>query len=172
MKQKSSKEKSAREVFRKDTQPRLQSPYEERERDKYPDDTVCPDCGAVVLKGKWTWGKPLRKEDVSSIVCPACQQIKADYAGGVLTLSGSFLKAHREDILNRVRNIEAAEKQDHPLQRIMGIVDKGEDIEIRATSEHLVARMAKALKSDFNGELKLSFMQEENFARAHWRRNS
>jgi len=164
------KEKSVK-IFRKDTQPRLQTPYEAREREKYPDDTVCPDCGAVFLKGKWTWGKPLRREDVSSMLCPACQQIKDDFAGGVLTLSGSFLPAHREDILNRVRNIEEAEKKDHPLQRIMGIADRGEEIEIRATSEHLVARMAKALKSDFDGELELSFMPDENFARAHWRRN-
>jgi len=172
VKQKSMKQKSGREILRKDTQPRLQNPYEERERDKYPDDTVCPECGAVVLKGKWTWGEPLRKADVSSIVCPACQQIKADYAGGILTLSGSFLAAHREDILNRVRNVESEEKKDHPLQRIMRIIDKGEEIEIRATSEHLMARMGKALKSDFNGELELSFIEDENLARAHWRRNS
>ena len=172
MREKSLKEKSGREVFRKDTQPRLQTPYEAREREKYSDDTVCPECGAVFLKGKWTWAKPLGKDDVSSLLCPACQQIKDDYAGGVLTLSGSFVTAHREDILNRLRNIEDAEKKDHPLQRIMAIVDKGEDVEVRATSEHLVARMAKALKSDFNGELELSFLREENFARAHWRRNS
>ena len=165
------KEKSAK-VLRKDTQPRLQHPYEARERDKYADDTVCPDCGAVFLKGKWTWGQPLREDDVSSMVCPACRQIKDDHAGGVLTLSGSFVTVHREDILNRLRNIEKAEKNDHPLQRIIAIVDKGEDVEVRATSEHLVARMAKALKSDFNGELELSFLREENFARAQWRRNS
>ena len=166
------KEKSVREVFRKDMRPSLQTPYEAREREKYADDTLCPECGAVFVKGRWKWAKPLRKDDVSSMPCPACQQIKDDYAGGVLTLSGSFLTAHREDILNRVRNVEEAEKKDHPLQRIMAIVDKGEDVEVRTTSEHLVARMAKALKSDFNGELELSFLREENFARARWRRNS
>lgn len=165
------KEKSAK-VLRKDTQPRLQHPYEARERDKYADDTVCPDCGAVFLKGKWTWAQPLREEDVASMVCPACRQIKNDQAGGILMLSGSFVTAHREDILNRLRNIEKVEKNDHPLQRIMAIIDKGEDVEVRATSGHLVARMAKALKSDFNGELELSFLREENCARANWRRNS
>jgi len=164
------KQKSVK-VLRKDTQPRLQNPYEERERDKYPDDTVCPDCGAVFLKGKWTWAKPLRQDDVSSMLCPACQQIKDDYAGGVLTLSGSFVMAHRADILNRVRNVEKSERDDHPLQRIMTTVDKGEEIEIRTTSEHLMARIGKALKSDFNGELELSFMPDENLARAHWRRD-
>ena len=166
------KQKSVSEVFRKDMRPSLQTPYEAQEREKYPDDTLCPKCGAVFVKGRWKWAKPLSKDDVTSTLCPACRQIKDDHAGGVLALSGSFLTAHREDILNRVRNIEEAEKKDHPLQRIMGIVDKGEQIEIRATSEHLVARMAKALKSDFNGELDLSFMREEHFARAHWRRNS
>jgi hypothetical protein len=91
----------------------------------------------------------LRKADVSSIVCPACQQIKTDYAGGILTLSGSFLSAHREDILNRVRNVESEEKKDHPLQRIMRIIDKGEEIEIRAMSSTSRAH-GESLKSDFD----------------------
>jgi hypothetical protein len=165
------KKKSGRDVIRKNTQPRIQNPYQERERDKHPDGTSCSECGAVFVKGKWTWSKPPAGQ-VSSTICPACKQIKADYAGGILTLSGSFLAAHREDILNRVRNVEAEEKKDHPLQRIMRIAEKGEEIEIRATSEHLMARMGKALKSDFNGELELSYIENENFARAHWRRNS
>jgi len=172
LKQKSSKEKSGREILRKDTQPRLQNPYQAREREKYPDGTDCPECGAVFVKGKWTWTKPPAGGKVLSEVCPACLQIKADYAGGILTLSGSFLAAHRDDILNRVRNVESEEKKDHPMQRIMKIVDKGEEIEIRATSEHLMARMGKALESDFNGELELTFSEDENLARAHWRRNS
>jgi NMD protein affecting ribosome stability and mRNA decay len=166
------KKKSGREVIRKNTQPRIQNPYQERERDKYPDGTGCPECGAVFVKGKWTWSKPPAGGRVPPELCPACQQIKADYAGGILTLSGSFVAAHREDVLNRVRNVEREEKKDHPLQRIMKIVDKGEEIEIRTTSEHLMARMGKALKSDFSGELELTFIEDENFARAHWRRNS
>lgn len=159
-----------REVFRKDMRPKRENPYEATE--KYPDNTLCPECGVVFVKGKWTWAKPQAEGEVHSMLCPACRQIQDDYAGGVLTLSGAFVAAHRDDILNRCRNVEAAEKKEHPLQRIMAIVEKGEEIEIRATSEHLVARMGKALKSDFNGELELSFGLEENFARAHWRRNS
>jgi len=166
------KKKSGSDVIRKNTQPRIQNPYQERERVKHPDGTACPECGAVFAKGKWTWSKPPVGGQVSPELCPACLQIKADYAGGILTLSGSFLAAHREDILNRVRNVESSEKKDHPLQRIMKIVDKGEQIEIRATSEHLMARMGKALKSDFNGELELSYIEDENIARAHWRRDS
>ncbi len=162
--------KKVSEVFRKDMRPRLENPYGSLE--KYPDDTVCPDCGAVFVKGKWKWAKPPGGTKAVSKVCPACRQIKDDYAGGILTLSGSFLNAHREDVLNRVRNLETSQKKEHPLERIMGIVDKGEEIEIRATSEHLVARMGKALKADFSGELELSYGREENFARAHWRRNS
>lgn len=157
------------EVFRKDMRPKRENPYEATE--KYRDDTLCPECGAVFVKGKWKWAKPPAKGG-TSMLCPACRQIKDDYAGGVLTLSGDFVASHRGEVLNRVRNVEAAEKKDHPLQRIMGIVDRGKEVEIRATSEHLVARMAKALKSDFDGELDLSFGREESFARAHWRRNS
>jgi NMD protein affecting ribosome stability and mRNA decay len=156
------------EVFRKDLRPERENAYQATE--KYSDGTLCPECGAVFLKGKWKWAKAPKGESISKL-CPACRQIEDDYAGGVLMLSGSFVQAHREDILNRVRNVEKAEKEEHPLERIMTIAEKAEGLEIRATSEHLVARMGKALKSDFGGELELSFAKEEHFARAHWSRN-
>ena len=41
------KKKTGTDVYRKDTQPKVQTPYEARERDKYTDDTACPECGAV-----------------------------------------------------------------------------------------------------------------------------
>lgn len=164
------KSKSVSEVFRKDMRTKLENPYQAPE--KYPNNTVCPDCGAVFLKGNWRWSAPEKGREPSSKMCPACRRIKDDYAGGVLTLSGSFLPAHREDVLNRVRNVEGDAKREHPLQRIMSIVEKDGEVEIRATSEHLVARLGKALKRDFAGELDLSFVKAEKFARAHWRRDA
>jgi NMD protein affecting ribosome stability and mRNA decay len=163
------KGKSVSEVFRKDMRTKLENPYQSLE--KYPNNTVCGDCGAVFLKGNWRWSAPDKRHDVSMKRCPACRRIRDDYAGGVLTLSGSFVPAHREEILNRVRNVEGRAKREHPLQRIMDIVEKDGEVEIRATSEHLVARLGKALKRDFDGELDLSFGKEEKFARAHWRRD-
>lgn len=164
------RKRAVSEVFRKDMRPALESPYESRE--KYAGNTVCPDCGAVFLAGSWKWSRPEEGHPVSEKRCPACRQIQDDYAGGELTLSGSFLAGHREEILNRVRNVERAAKGEHPLQRIMRIDESEGQVVIRATSEHLVARMGKALKRDFNGELELGYVAEEKFARAHWRRDA
>jgi phage FluMu protein Com len=158
------------EVFRKDMQPEIETPYESRAT--YLSNTVCPECKAVFLAGNWRWGRPDAQQPVSEKKCPACRQIQDDYAGGELTVSGGFVSTHRDEILNRVRNVERTAKQEHPLQRIMRIDENEGTIVIRATSGHLVARMGKALKSDFDGDLDLFFGAEEKFARANWRRDS
>jgi hypothetical protein len=164
------KGKSVSEVYRKDMRFKLENPYGARE--KYPSNTLCPDCSAVFLKGNWRWGHPEDQAEVQSKLCPACRQIRDGYAGGVLILGGGFLAEHRDDILNRVRNVEAQVKGEHPLQRIMSIEERPDEIEIWTTSEHLAARLGKALKSDFAGELELSFADEDKFVRARWRRES
>ena len=157
------------EVFRKDMRFKLQNPYASRE--KFPFNTKCPDCGAVFDKGRWSWTSPDPSRPVHETVCPACRQTHDGYAGGVLTLSGSFLTSHRDDIVNRIHNVEKAVKDEHPLQRVMSIVEEGDTVEIFTTSEHLVARLGKSLKRDFKGELEITFADEDKFARVSWKRD-
>ena len=51
---------------------------------------ACPDCGAVYRRGRWRWEPAPR-----------------------------FLAQHRDEILARARNCEAAEKSTHSMQRIV-----------------------------------------------------
>ncbi|MFN9644935.1 MAG: 1-acyl-sn-glycerol-3-phosphate acyltransferase, partial [Cyanobacteriota bacterium] len=46
----------------------------------------------------------------------ACERIADDYPGGWVTLKGDYYADHREEILARVRQCEAHEKAEHPLQ--------------------------------------------------------
>ncbi len=88
------------------------------------------------------------------------------------TLSGAFLRAHRDEILGVVRNQEKLEKGEHPLHRIMGIEDDGEATVIKTTDIHLPRRIGEALHSAYQGELDFHYEEETYFLRVAWRREA
>jgi NMD protein affecting ribosome stability and mRNA decay len=128
----------------------------------------CPDCGAVFQNGRWTWAAaPATAHEER---CPACHRIHDKFPAGFVTLSGVFLGAHRDEILQLMRNHEAKEKAEHPLQRIMGIVDSAEGVTITTTDIHLARDLAQALHRAYKGELEFHYNKEENLLRAAWSR--
>jgi hypothetical protein len=90
----------------------------------------------------------------------------------VVQLGGTFAALHRQDLLNRIRNVEALSTNERPLERIMGIQEKNGQIMISATTEHLVARIGKAIQRDFGGILELKYTPEDKFATARWHRDT
>ena len=74
-------------------------------------------------------------------VCPACRRIEDGLPAGILTLHGDFARRHENEILNLARHEEAAEKSEHPLNRIMGIADTPEGLVIDTTDVHLPRRL-------------------------------
>jgi hypothetical protein len=105
-------------------------------------------------------------------LCPACMQIRDGRAGGVVEIGGSFAASHRQELLNRIRNVEARTLEERPLERIIDIKEKDGQITVSATTEHLVARIGKAIQRDFGGELQLKYAPEDKFATARWRRDA
>jgi hypothetical protein len=55
------------------------------------------------------------------------------------------------------QNLEAAEKSEHPLNRIVGIEEIGNALMISTTDIHLRRRIGEALKSASHGELDMDF---------------
>jgi NMD protein affecting ribosome stability and mRNA decay len=137
---------------------------------KLSEPTRCPDCGAVYQKGRWTWSWEPSPGRVNEARCPACQRIADRYPAGYVTLSGSFFAAHRDDILNLVKNCEAREKEQHPLERIIAVEDGAEGTEVTTTSVHLARLIADSVNSAYKGELDLRYNKEDNLFRAHWSR--
>jgi uncharacterized protein (DUF2249 family) len=90
----------------------------------------------------------------------------------VVTLRGAFLKEHRAEILNLVRNQEKLEKSARPLHRIMAIEEKGEEIEITTTDIHLPRRIGQALHSAYEGEFNFHYDEEGYFVRVNWTRDT
>ena len=135
---------------------------------KYSEPTMCPECSAVFHEGRWTWGTPPNESKKQR--CPACQRIRDKAPAGSLEIGGPFFEAHREEILNLARNEETLEKEEHPLNRIMGIEEKGKDLVITTTDVHLPSRIGKALQHSYQGGLAIHFGEEADFFRASWRR--
>lgn len=130
--------------------------------------TRCPDCGAVYHDGRWIWGAaPAQAHEQR---CPACHRIHDKFPAGFVTLKGAFFGAHRDEILHLLRNHEAKEKAEHPLQRIIAIVDSADGALITTTDAHLARDLAQAVHKAYSGELEFHYNKEDNLLRATWSR--
>jgi NMD protein affecting ribosome stability and mRNA decay len=133
---------------------------------KLKEPTVCPECGALFHKGRWTWGPaPSNAEQTS---CPACHRIRDKYPKGFVTIKGGFKDEQHEQVLGVVKNTEEIEKKEHPLSRIMAIESQREGLVISTTDTHLPRRIGEALKHAYHGELELHYDKDEDFVRATW----
>lgn len=137
-------------------------------RRKLPSPARCPDCGAVYRRGRWRWEAAPRV--TAAARCPACLRIRDRLPAASVSLSGGFFTSHRDEILGRVRRCEQAEKQTHPMQRIMAIRESGAGMRITTTDAHLARRIGDALYHAYKGELEYRYNKEDNLLRVAWRR--
>lgn len=146
----------------------VQDPYQARE--KPPEPTACPDCGLVFHHGRWQWGDA--PADAHAHRCPACSRIHDRVPAGILTLGGEFFAAHRDEIMHLVRNSEAREKAEHPLERIMGIEDREVEsgVVITYTGIHLTKGTAEALHAAYQGELDYQYTDRDGVLHISWQR--
>jgi len=128
----------------------------------------CPECGAVYQRGRWTWGAA--PAGAAAATCPACHRVKDRFPAGRVTLKGGFLAAHRDEIVHLVRNREARERAEHPLQRIIAIEPEAGGLLVTTTDIHLARDIGDALESAYRGELEYHYNKEENLLRVEWRR--
>jgi hypothetical protein len=143
----------------------VKDPYQARQKPAEP--IACAQCGAVYRRGRWQWGP--KPADAHEDICPACRRINDGLPAGILTLHGGFAGQYRDAILGLARNEEAAERQEHPLNRIASIEDTQNGLVINTTDIHLPSRLGQALKRAFHGTLDMHFDEAGYFARVDWR---
>lgn len=150
---------------------RVHDPY--RSGEKLRETSCCPDCGAHYRNGRWIWPKIPSTTGLQRRVCPACRRINDRYPAGELTLAGSFLDAHRNDVLTTVRRVGRLENEEHPLNRIMAI-DENPDgtITVTTTDIHLPHRIAHAIRDAWGGTMKTHYDLEGYFTRVSWERDA
>lgn len=158
---------------------RLDRMIQEQEHDPYkvraklPDPTACPDCGAMYRDGRWTWGAP--PQGANEYTCPACQRARDGQPAGILTLSGAFTKAHRDEILGLARNVEEREKGQHPLKRILTVDDQDDDedgptLVVTTADPGLARNIGDAVESAYEGDLEIQYSEGEHLVRVFWHR--
>lgn len=143
--------------------------------------SVCERCGAVYVDRHWVAkgriagagaNKHKHWRPANLTVCPGCRQIEEGVSGGYVSLSGAFLKTHREEIERLLRNEEQRAKEDNPLSVVIKWVQKDdEQLRIETTTEHLAQRFGRALEKAFKGEVRYDFSHENKVARVHWHRD-
>lgn len=136
-------------------------------RQKLSEPTACRRCGAVYHHGRWQWGE--RAADTHEDLCPACHRINEGLPAGIVTLHGAISPQHKDEIIGLVRNQEAAEKGEHPLNRIISVVEKDGGLVISTTDIHLPRRIGEALTRAFHGTLDMHFDEAGYFVRVDWR---
>ncbi len=139
-------------------------PYHPRR--KPPEPMVCRQCGVFYQHGRWQWG--VAPQGASEDLCPACHRANDDFPAGIVTLHGHFAPARRDEITNLARHHEAAEKQEHPLNRIIRIEETSDALTITTTDLHLPPRIGEAVSKAFHGKLDMSFDEDGYFARVDW----
>jgi len=146
----------------------------EREHDSYKnrahlhDPTVCPECGATYHEGRWTWNPG--PADAPRALCSACQRTRDRYPAGIVTLRGEFLGSHRDEIVALVRNVEAREKSEHPMNRIMAIEAEADATVVTTTDMHLARAIGSALHAAYKGDVDYAYGDEQELLRVTWQR--
>jgi NMD protein affecting ribosome stability and mRNA decay len=137
---------------------------------------VCASCGAVYERKRW-FADPVRshelKHDPQTEItkCPACVRTKADYPEGILTISGSFLEKHHDEILHTIVAEAKRERARDTLCRIMGIQSSPDGVVVKTTNERLVRKLGHVLHSAFHGDLSFVFSHGVRLTRVRWHRD-
>jgi hypothetical protein len=147
-------------------QDHILDPY--RRQQKLADGTVCPQCGAAFHDGRWQWLAPPRP--TAEELCAACRRINDKLPAGILRLRGPFVREHKEAIIHLARHQEAAEKNEHPLNRIIGIEEDADGISIETSDIHLPRRIGEAVERSWHGKLTIDYEEDGYFVRVDWNR--
>jgi hypothetical protein len=136
---------------------------------------VCLGCKSVYQHRSWhldpaAYTRLADSGEASWVQCPACRKVAERYAEGMLTLQGSYLWDHEQEIRNILRNEAERVMQRNPLERIMRLERVGDSLVIETTEEKLVEHLGKALHRAHRGTLDIRWDDRKSLCRVTWER--
>lgn len=148
-------------------------PFMSDEKPKEP--SLCTICKTVYLHQQWTldpeaYRKLEANPNANWITCPACQKIAAGYPEGVLTLSGSYLWKHEDEIQRILKNEEQKALAKNPFERVIRSLREKDKLVIETTGKKLAEHLGRVLHKAHKGELHISWTGVPDICRVHWER--
>ncbi|OGW50836.1 MAG: hypothetical protein A2078_15570 [Nitrospirae bacterium GWC2_57_9] len=133
--------------------------------------SVCERCHAVYRNKRWyadekMYDGTVKSPGISKILCPACLKIRDNFPGGIVTLKGSYVESHRQELLNLIRNEEDRARGFNPLERIISVRENGFGaLIVSTTNEKLAQRLGRAIKKAFHGEVNYKWSHDNKLVR-------
>ena len=136
---------------------------------------VCQSCQAIYRQKRWQLDPVMVKELSSDpavhwVTCPACQKIAEAYPEGILTLRGSYLWSHEQEIHNILINTAQRFTSRNPLERIMRMQRTDDALVIETTDNKLAEQLGRSLQKAHSGELQIDWQGAPVVCRVQWER--
>ncbi len=138
----------------------------------------CEVCHAVYRNKRWYAAPDVSASETThpnalAVVCPACLKIRDNFPGGIVTLKGGYVLAHKDALLNLIKNEENRARGLNPLERVMAIKENGYgSIVISTTNEKLAQRIGRAIGKAFHGKVTYRWSHDNKLARVDWVREA
>lgn len=148
----------------------------DREAEDTPGKLICPTCHAISVEKRWFLDEALyqrlRSEpDVTAVVCAGCARVERGIFEGRVLIGGNWLREHKDEILNLVKNEEEKARQTNPFSRVGVTKEQGEEIELFLTTQWLAERIGKELHKAYKGQLRIDHLPGEKFSWVWWSRD-
>lgn len=136
-------------------------------------ESVCTACGAHYNNGRWQWEptSASSKGALQTTTCPACQRIANNAPAGFVSIDKEFFAKHRQEVINLVQRVEAEEKSQHPMERLIAIQDGSDAALATTTGVHLANRIAHALTASFKGKAEFQYDDAKTRLDVYWLRD-
>jgi len=136
---------------------------------------VCSECEAIYTGQRWYLksqieSQKLKGQKIHYTICPACRKTRDRSPGGIVQLSGAFLKEHKDDVLNLIRNEGDRAMAVNPLERIIDIEGSNTHYGVMTTNEKLAQRIGRSLHRAYDGEVTYKWSEDNKLVRVIWHR--
>ncbi|MFA5072687.1 MAG: BCAM0308 family protein [Nitrospirota bacterium] len=137
---------------------------------------LCEACNDVYMNKRWYHDNNLSEQaaqnpETVKVICPADQKIRDDFPGGIVTLRGSYVRSHKDALLQLVKNEEERARGLNPLERIISIKEHGNgEVVITTTNEKMAQRIGRAINKAFHGEVSYRWSHDTKLVRVDWKR--
>jgi hypothetical protein len=113
----------------------------------------------------------LKKQPHEVRLCPGDLRLQKRQVEGIVTLKGSFMRLHLDDIKNLVQRVARDGRRRNVSARIFEVTEDDGVLVIETTDEHLAERMGKEVEKAFKGKLEIKWQEKDTFARVVWQRD-